>query len=97
MIAAACYHHPDRLAAAKCLECSRSYCRECVTEHQGRLICAACLRKSAPAAVARRNWLRPLLFPVMGIAALCGSWLIFYTSGWWLEQATTPPARVVPR
>jgi len=88
---ARCLNHEERLAAARCLACGNSFCRECVTEHDGRLICAACLRKRRPAASARVNWQRHLAVPVMAIAALSGSWLLFYATGWWLEDITAPP------
>jgi hypothetical protein len=42
-----CFNHTDREAAAKCLECGRHFCRECVTEHEHRVICSACLAKTA--------------------------------------------------
>ena len=38
-----CFQHADREAAARCPECERFYCRECVTEHDGRMICRTCL------------------------------------------------------
>jgi hypothetical protein len=38
-----CVHHPDREAAARCPECRRFFCRECVSEHDGRVLCASCL------------------------------------------------------
>jgi hypothetical protein len=38
-----CVHHPDREAAARCPECSRFFCRECVSEHDDRVLCASCL------------------------------------------------------
>ena len=52
-----CWLHPARPSAARCPSCTRFYCRECVTEHDGRLLCAACLRAkvaAVPAAAARR-------------------------------------------
>ena len=95
MIAAPhCFHHADRMAVARCLECRRSYCRECVTEHSGRMICAACLRKAVSVQRERRNWRRALVLPAMGVAALGASWLLFYTTGWWLENITAPAPRV---
>jgi hypothetical protein len=88
--AAHCFNHPERLAAARCPECRNSFCRECVTEHEGRLSCAACLRKHPTAAVQRVPFLRHLALPTMAVAALLGSWLLFYTAGWWLENLTMP-------
>jgi hypothetical protein len=40
-----CIHHPQREASARCPECGKYYCRECITEHDDRVICAACLGK----------------------------------------------------
>jgi late competence protein required for DNA uptake (superfamily II DNA/RNA helicase) len=40
---ARCFNHGTREAIARCLSCGRSYCRECITEHRGRLRCAQCL------------------------------------------------------
>ena len=42
-----CLHHPAREAVALCPECRRFYCRECVTEHTGRMICAGCVARLA--------------------------------------------------
>lgn len=39
-----CLIHPTRAAAARCPECRRFFCGECITEHDGRLTCAQCLR-----------------------------------------------------
>jgi hypothetical protein len=40
-----CWTHDSREAVCRCPECGRSFCRECVTEHQSRLLCAACLAR----------------------------------------------------
>lgn len=40
-----CVNHPLREASARCPECGRFYCRECITEHDDRVLCAACLSK----------------------------------------------------
>ena len=40
-----CWNHEAREAVCRCPGCGHSYCRECVTEHDTRLLCAACLRK----------------------------------------------------
>src|SRR6185436_12311089 len=56
-----CFHHSLREAAARCPECGHFYCRECITEHDDRVICAACLRRLARPALARRLWFAGLL------------------------------------
>jgi hypothetical protein len=76
-----CLHHPTREAAARCPECGRHFCRECVVEHDDRVLCAACLRRLAAVAAPKRARLRPL-FRVA--AALCGFvmlWIAFYLCG----------------
>ncbi|MFN7139481.1 MAG: rhomboid family protein, partial [Limisphaerales bacterium] len=40
-----CLNHFTREAAARCPECKQFFCRECITEHDDRVICAGCLRK----------------------------------------------------
>ena len=38
-----CDNHPKREASARCPECGRFFCRECITEHDDRVLCASCL------------------------------------------------------
>jgi len=38
-----CLHHGSREAVARCPECQRYFCRECITEHAGKVICQNCL------------------------------------------------------
>ncbi|MGB0258579.1 MAG: rhomboid family protein [Coraliomargarita sp.] len=40
---ARCFKHVHREAVARCPECGKFYCRECVTEHEGRMMCRSCL------------------------------------------------------
>jgi hypothetical protein len=49
-----CFNHGMREAAARCPECGRFYCRECITEHDDRVLCSACLKKLARAPLAKR-------------------------------------------
>jgi hypothetical protein len=76
-----CLNHEQREAVARCPECGRFYCRECITEHDDRVICAACLRKIAAGDESRRfrasSW---------GAAAVVGLglftvWIFFYWTG----------------
>lgn len=50
-----CFNHAQREAAARCPECAQFYCRECITEHDDRVICAACLRKLARIPLTQRG------------------------------------------
>jgi hypothetical protein len=40
-----CQNHPQREASARCPECGKFFCRECITEHDDRVLCASCLAK----------------------------------------------------
>jgi hypothetical protein len=76
-----CFVHPLREAVSLCLECRRAFCRECVVDHDGRLICAACLaRLNAPAA-GRRGALRRLSSAVGVAFAILLCWILFYMFG----------------
>ncbi|HET6427118.1 MAG TPA: rhomboid family protein [Phycisphaerae bacterium] len=74
-----CFHHAQREAAARCPHCRRYFCRECVTEHEGRLTCAQCLRRIAEAEQARRR--RTLgavgaLVAMVGVVVAWGAFLL---------------------
>ncbi|MBK8475619.1 MAG: hypothetical protein IPL39_04725 [Opitutaceae bacterium] len=75
-----CVRHAEREAAARCPVCGQPFCRECVVEHEGRLLCSACLAKQAspaPAPRAARSFapLRALLS--VGTPALV-LWFVFF-------------------
>jgi len=44
---ARCLFHPRREAAARCPHCGGTFCRECVTDEEGKLACPPCLRRLA--------------------------------------------------
>lgn len=76
-----CFNHQDREAAAQCPECERFFCRECVTEHGGRVLCAQCLNKTGNGSAAKpfiHTWLiRSVQILLGGIIAL----IFFYYLG----------------
>jgi len=86
---ARCTNHESRQASGICPACQRPFCRECLTEHDGRLTCSACLRRVEPPVHASRA-LRSLTAPAMLIGALLACWLLFYTLGSSLEMMTAP-------
>jgi hypothetical protein len=76
-----CLHHPEREAVARCPECGRFFCHECVTEHEDRVICADCLPRLARREGKRRGW-----FADAGRLLLCAAgallvWLYFFVIG----------------
>jgi len=76
-----CWNHEAREAACRCPGCGRSYCRECVSEHEGRLLCAACLIAiTAGRAPSRgRGW--NLAPAAMIAAAILLAWLTYWVAG----------------
>ncbi|HKX60434.1 MAG TPA: rhomboid family protein [Verrucomicrobiae bacterium] len=63
-----CFHHAGREAVARCPQCRSYFCRECITEHEDRVICASCLKKLARVPFTRRAGFVGVLrvFQVMG-------------------------------
>lgn len=39
-----CFNHQSREAVARCPGCNNDFCRECITEHGGKMLCVNCLR-----------------------------------------------------
>lgn len=86
MLSAHCFHHSSREAVARCPSCRRSFCRECITEHEGRVICARCLAQllTPPSSPARDlSWITA---PITLAAGFLSAWLLFYALGWILLQ-----------
>lgn len=79
-----CLHHSERQAVARCPECSRFFCRECIAEHDDRVLCAGCLKKlAAPQARATRGsrtW-RMLIQLTQVCCGLFVVWMFFYFCG----------------
>jgi hypothetical protein len=64
----------------RCPNCAKYYCRECVTEHEDRLICAACLRVLAAARPEKRGFGRAAGV-LTALTGLLLAWLFFYYAG----------------
>ena len=76
-----CFNHVSREAVACCPECSRFFCRECISEHQGRVVCASCLVSVAATVATGRSWGGSLFWLVMVSCGLMTCWLWFYYLG----------------
>ena len=75
-----CWNHEAREAVCRCLQCARSFCRECVTEHESRLLCAACLAGAAQAATPRRGRLRRMAAAGLTLAGVVLAWAVFFAA-----------------
>src|SRR3954447_12120145 len=76
-----CLHHAGREAVARCPECGRFFCRECIVEHEDRVICAGCLARIAIAPAPRRMRLSAMGPFAGAISGLFVAWLVFYIIG----------------
>jgi hypothetical protein len=76
-----CARHPEREAAARCPACGGFFCRECVVEHDGRLLCAACLAKQEDAGGPRRGRRQAVRRQLALAAAVFAAGLVFYSLG----------------
>ena len=77
-----CWNHPGRGAICRCPVCHRSFCHECVSEHDSRLLCASCIKASVlPPGQARIRRTPRLLLPAMALASTLLAWTIFFSLG----------------
>ena len=84
-----CWNHEAREAVCRCPECGRSFCRECVTEHEARLLCASCLAAVARARRSHRVGVRRLFPAAMALAGILLAWTVLYSAGEALILLTT--------
>lgn len=76
-----CVRHESREAAARCTGCSREFCRECVVDHGGRLLCVTCIAKLVhDAKEAPRRW-KAVRHGLSTGAALFVAWVAFFWVG----------------
>ncbi len=76
-----CFHHAAREAAARCPDCGQFYCRECVTEHEDRVICASCLRKLAKVPFTQRGGFVSVVRAIQLMFSLAVLMVFFYLLG----------------
>lgn len=98
-----CIHHAEREAVARCPECRHYFCRECVTEHAGRIICSSCLRKSilqeqdTHSSGRFRKLLRCSFTGVYALLCLMVLWIFFFILGQLLLELPADYHSTVPR
>ena len=76
-----CYNHAAREAVARCPHCGQFFCRECITEHDDRVICAACLKKLARLPLMRRRGFAGVLRFAQCLLGVMMVWFFFYLIG----------------
>ncbi|NCC51578.1 MAG: rhomboid family protein [Spartobacteria bacterium] len=76
-----CFNHQQREAVARCPVCERFFCRECITEHDDRVICVACLHALMAARKPTRSIVRHGKTAAQCLAAFLLLWLLFFSIG----------------
>jgi hypothetical protein len=76
-----CLNHAEREAVARCPECGHCFCRECITDHDDRAICANCLRKLARVPLLQRPGFAGVLQIVQCLLGVFAAWFFFYLVG----------------
>ena len=84
-----CSNHASREAVARCPECGRYFCRECISEHEGRVFCAFCLKHLSVKPI-RRYRLAGLVRVAQVVAGVLLLWSSFYLLG--KALLTIPPS-----
>jgi hypothetical protein len=79
-----CFNHPGREAIVRCPSCRRDFCRECVTEHDDRYLCSACLRLQAGKEEQPARRIRLPVGALMALAGLLTAWVVYYASAQYL-------------
>jgi hypothetical protein len=85
---AICLIHSDRPAVARCPSCREFFCGECVTEHSGKFICAACLVKGSAGhrSVKKKASLAGVAAVIQLLLALALCWGLYYSAGRFLSE-----------
>ena len=73
-----CFNHVAREAAARCPGCIRYFCRECITEHDDRVLCAACLAKVSTTDSTRHRALRRFTRLIQVGLGILIAWFFFF-------------------
>jgi hypothetical protein len=76
-----CLNHAEREAVARCPECTQFFCRECITEHDDRVLCSACLKKLARVPLTKRPGFAMFLRLCQCALGILITWFFFFVIG----------------
>ena len=76
-----CFNHAAREAVARCPECGQCFCRECITEHDDRVVCAACLKKLTQPPFRQRPAFVNFLRAAQCALGILLAWFFFFSIG----------------
>ena len=77
-----CFHHSGREAVVRCPVCRRYYCRECVTEHDDRMLCTGCLNaRLQHVGKKKAGWRNAVVLFFQGSVGFLLLWICFFLVG----------------
>jgi hypothetical protein len=76
-----CFNHANREAVARCPICSRTFCRECITEHGDRVVCAQCLQELGKVPGVERSRAAAVFRGGLSLMSFIFLWAVFYYLG----------------
>ena len=76
-----CFNHVAREAVARCPECGHCFCRECITEHDDRVLCTACLKKLVRVPLTQRAAFANLIRICQCALGILVVWFFFFVIG----------------
>jgi hypothetical protein len=76
-----CFNHAGREASARCPVCGKDFCRECITEHKGKMLCVNCLKENTRKKIDRRKILVPVFYTILLAVTLIAIFLCFVSMG----------------
>lgn len=76
-----CFNHAVREAVARCPECRQFFCRECITEHDDRVVCASCLARITRKPLTQSLVFVKVLWLTQAVIGLFIVWYFFFLIG----------------
>jgi len=76
-----CFNHAAREAVARCPECRQFFCRECITEHDNRVLCANCLARLARVPLTQRTGFIRTVQLLQCAGGVLVAWFFFFLIG----------------
>jgi hypothetical protein len=82
-----CLRHTSREAVARCPQCRYFFCRECIAEHDDRVLCADCLAKMLLPSEKRGSAVGQVVSVAFGLVGIAIAWGFFNIMGQLLARA----------
>ena len=76
-----CLNHAEREASARCPICKNDFCRECITEHKGKMLCVNCLKESTKKKKNHKKLFTPIFYTLLLALTLIIIFLCFVSMG----------------